>query len=160
MALAPKTSDKITHTMSAASDFPDHEPSTRYLILSTPRTGSSLLARTLYNTGHAGHPTEYLNPRYLLAYKTRTSASDSIRLQSYFQFLEQKRTSPNGVFDKIVTTNRRNRLYQTISFLKAMESDVWTITEDEVPENKPDKMKFEPERISAHIGMFIQHNLE
>ena len=46
-----------------AFDLPTpHSPRRTYVIASTPRTGSTLLARALWDTGLVGAPKEYLNP--------------------------------------------------------------------------------------------------
>jgi len=186
MALAPKTSDYIAEVMSAAHDSPGNVPATRYLILSTPRTGSKLLCRTLRNTDHAGYPAEYLNPLYIDAYRERESAPKRIILQEYIQFLEQRRTSANGLFglnchfdqisghlkrrerqvsllqkfDKIIVMNRRSKLYQSISFLKALDSDIWLVADDQMPEYEPEVLSFTPERISLQINTFIEHEAQ
>ena len=42
-----------------------------YVIASTPRTGSNLLSRALWDTGRAGAPKEYLNPMQLRDWEVR-----------------------------------------------------------------------------------------
>lgn len=55
-----------------AFDLPELEPAPRtYLIASTPRTGSTLLARLLWGTGLVGAPKEYCNPMQLRDWSCR-----------------------------------------------------------------------------------------
>ena len=45
-----------------AWDLAGGEPRRTYVVLATPRTGSTLLCRTLWDTGRAAAPKEYCNP--------------------------------------------------------------------------------------------------
>jgi LPS sulfotransferase NodH len=55
-------------------------PRLRYLICTTPRCGSWLLAETLLATGVAGRPEEYLRPDWFLRYRARGSVTYEHRL--------------------------------------------------------------------------------
>lgn len=72
-------------------------PDLRYCIASTPRSGSTLLARMLAATGAAGAPKEYLNPLLLRAWG-RLNPGVQISLDAYLTEIEGRRTSDNGVF--------------------------------------------------------------
>jgi LPS sulfotransferase NodH len=65
-----------------------------YLIISTPRSGSTLLCRALESTNLAGTPHEYFRPegRYWAQYGAR---ADPV---TYVDRLLSERASPNGVF--------------------------------------------------------------
>ena len=65
-----------------------------YVIASLPRTGSTLLARSLWTTGAAGAPDEYLNPLQ----RRRFGRWGLPSLPEYVRHLRQHRTSANGVF--------------------------------------------------------------
>lgn len=69
-------------------------PDTTYLLLGTPRTGSTLLGDALALVGHAGRPREYLLPG-MAAYFYRMSGSRDAA--GYFAHLHDAE-SENGVF--------------------------------------------------------------
>lgn len=133
-------------------DYPRRAAERCYLILSAPRTGSTMLSDGLLQTGFAGVPLEYLHRR-VLAGLGKPLAFE--RIAAYFNDIVSRRTSPNGVFGmKIhyhqfadlfvngegVTANgesflglfshfilidRRDRISQAISFMIAEESRKW-----------------------------------
>lgn len=127
-----------------AYDFPQGPPPTRrYLIISTPRSGSSLLAMRFWETGCLGAPLEYFNyNNWMLAMSGRLGASD---MSEYVQRLLSVRTSPNGVFgakahtdhlqflslanlwptlriSRIVWIERSDKLAQAVSLVIASQS--------------------------------------
>lgn len=91
-----------------------------YVIASLPRSGSTLLARALWDTGVAGAPGEYFNPRHMADFfrrwgRVRPSAVArlvlagprvwqqsgtwrSLSIPDYVRALKRHRTGPNGVF--------------------------------------------------------------
>jgi trehalose 2-sulfotransferase len=79
-------------------DFPYFrrgEPDHRYMIACTQRTGSTLLATTLWRTGALGAPMSYFNPSAMESYrKTCDFRTD----EEFVTYLQTTRTSPNGVF--------------------------------------------------------------
>lgn len=97
-------------------DFPawDGLPKVVFLLASTPRSGSNMLVRGLWQTGIAGAPEEYLTRDFMLDFLDRFGSvrpdlsnkrawSDGLKvptcsLQEYVDRLFQIRTSPNGVF--------------------------------------------------------------
>lgn len=73
----------------------------RLLILSTQRSGSTLVSEWLRTAG-VGVGFEYLNPLFLQEFHRRHEVRFS-RLTEYLRMLEKRRTTPNGVFScKIV----------------------------------------------------------
>lgn len=139
-----------------AYDFPlSGEPGLRYLICSTPRTGSTMMSRLLANTGLAGRPEEYLRHDRIKLWSERLGFSRK-PLNEYLSEIEKRRTSPNGVFgikvhyrdvvrlfksaatqgpglawlnhyDKVIFFRRRDKLAQAISFYRAVESNIWSV---------------------------------
>jgi trehalose 2-sulfotransferase len=84
-------------------------PATRraYVIASTPRTGSTLFANALWDTGRAGAPKEYLNPMQLRDFAVRFRTPGSIRalvgsdagaMREHLQRVRAVRTGANGWF--------------------------------------------------------------
>lgn len=153
--------DKHAAFVAPARDFPSATPvRLKYCILSSPRTGSTLLARALYETGLAGDPLEYLNPRTIEAW--RRSRGRPPAINDYLADMIARRTSPNGVFgikahfrqivailpaargperheavagflrgyDRIILVQRGDRLGQSISYFRALATEVWS-SEDE-----------------------------
>lgn len=136
--------------MDAGLDFrPAGKLSCRYLICSTERSGSSLLADMLSNTGMAGRPMEYFNKLYVDTWNAGASPS----LEAYLSHLQQRRTTPNGIFgvkahlrqvlrvlgeqplqklpglfrqfDKFIYIERRNKLAQAVSLARARSTGLW-----------------------------------
>jgi LPS sulfotransferase NodH len=66
-----------------------------YLICATPRTGSYLLCGALEATGVAGHPTEYLMPRYREYWSQQWGTAD---YAGFHERVVAEGTTPNGVF--------------------------------------------------------------
>jgi LPS sulfotransferase NodH len=144
---------EIQSIMSEESDTGPHECRFRYFLCSCPRSGSSMVATALRETGYAGVPHEYLNPNFVKAFARRQNVPDVSRV--YWRFLETRRCSPNGVFgvkahfrqltkvvrepdaqahllkrfDKFVIITRRNAVAQALSHLKTKSTYVFN-TED------------------------------
>jgi LPS sulfotransferase NodH len=158
--------DKHLREMSPERDFPGPTPVTlRYGILSSPRSGSTLLGRFLHETKLAGDPQEYFNPP-LIALERKRSGNAKLGMNKFLHLMESRRTSPNGVFglkmhysqlmavfntnkpndnvvkylrglDKLVWIRRRDRLGQAISQAVAIRTNVWS-SEDSRFERNPD----------------------
>jgi trehalose 2-sulfotransferase len=134
----------------AAYDFPlrDRVPARRYVIATTPRSGSTLFALSLWRTGRLGAPLEYLNLPHLRPLIARLGATS---LCDYIERLARVRTSPNGLFatkafylhldrwrqfaapidtafapDAFIYLKRRDRVAQAVSLSKAMQTLAWT----------------------------------
>lgn len=104
-----------------AYDLPPSQEAPRsYVIASLPRSGSTLLARALWESGVAGAPGEYFNPRHMDDFLERwggfhafgiarlltsgpsvwkrTTTLRSMPLRDYVGALRRSRSTPNGVF--------------------------------------------------------------
>ena len=129
----------------------------RYLICSTPRSGSTLLTDYLFASGVAGVPMEYMNDSLLMAFSERIGRKIT-DLADYLKQIEKLRVSEHGVFgmkahfrqtftilrsqellsqflrrfNRIIRIVRRNKLAQAISTYKAMESGFWTYRHEEL----------------------------
>src|SRR5262245_57649195 len=124
------------------------EPRMYYIICSSPRSGSSLLAQTLYDMG-IGDPGEYLNPSLTDYYSSGGEHFMQPTPISYVERLKDTRTV-NGVFGlkthymdfarypeiadhvatlfpdaKYISITRRNVLRQAISAAKAAQTMAW-----------------------------------
>ena len=76
------------------SDSPTRPPAITYLVLATPRSGSTLLGQGLQATGLAGDPKEFFGHKmafWMERWQTPT-------LSAYVQRLVQVRATPNSVF--------------------------------------------------------------
>lgn len=130
--------------LSEAYDFPTPvRAERRYVIASTPRSGSSFLAMRLWETGLLGAPLEYFNYQsWMLRMSGRLGASD---IGDYLSRLLAVRTSANGVFglkahidhmrfltlanfwpavgvSKIIRIDRTDRVAQAVSLVIASQS--------------------------------------
>ncbi len=154
-APAIRISDKNRREMSPERDFPGETPvQLRYCILSSPRSGSTLLGRMLYETKCAGDPQEYFNPP-LLSIERERSGEPKLNLNELMKHMERRRTSPNGVFgmklhysqmlgafrsprpneamvrmlkrfNSLIWIRRRDRAAQAISQIVAQHTQVWS----------------------------------
>lgn len=144
-----------------------HQVKVRYSILSSPRSGSTLLARALYNTGLAGDPHEYLNPSAIAAYQASCN-SKQVSISDYLKDIEARRTSANGYFgmkahyfhltrlgkskdsalhivknflasqNKLIFISRRNKIAQSVSYYIAQQSGRWTSEHERYLKNNDD----------------------
>ena len=126
----------------------------RYAILSSPRSGSTLLGRMLTATNMVGNPQEYFSRNMLVQQreKLRKPALSALQLLS---LMEPLHTSPNGVFGlkmhyqqflsayqtdfvddamrrflraqhHLIWIRRQDRLRQAVSYAIAIKSNVWS----------------------------------
>ncbi|MFT7521471.1 MAG: LPS sulfotransferase NodH [Kiritimatiellia bacterium] len=103
-------------------DLPAHQARRRtYVIASTPRSGSTLFARALWDTGLIGAPKEYLNPMQIRDWEVRLAPTwtrrvrhralrgalvgvagkvrfDDERLREHLDRVRDRRTGPTGWF--------------------------------------------------------------
>ncbi len=68
-----------------------------YVIASTPRSGSSLLAAGLVRTGVAGRPEEYFTPDHIGSYKEDLNLPMSCSSAEYLAKVMAFAATPNGV---------------------------------------------------------------
>jgi len=128
-------------------------PRVRYLLCATPRCGSNLLSLALQNTGIAGVPHEYLNPRLMWGWVRRTGCGVPFDVVDYLEGIEAVRTTPNGVFglkvhfyhlpliwgrdragmldflsrfDHLILLGRGDKLAQAVSLYRAQVTQIWT----------------------------------
>lgn len=127
-------------------DFPEAASATvTYVIASVQRTGSSLLARGLWETGVAGAPNEYFNPLQRRLFDERWGSLDD---PGYVERLRRHRTSANGLFGvkvhsghlghlavglpdllgpaRYIATTRVDVVAQAVSLEIARQTGMWT----------------------------------
>ncbi len=157
----------------------------RYLICSTPRSGSTMLTRILTQTELAGCPEEYLRHDRIGQW-TKRFKTNKLNFLSYIEEIEKHRTSSNGIFGlklhyrdysrlfsslskqkvgerwlashhTIFFVRRRNKLEQAISLYKAVKSKTWSI-DASIKETKQTAKAslFEPEKISFLIKQILE----
>lgn len=166
MAPSIQITEKHRREMSPERDFAHSTPvQQRYAILSSPRSGSTLLGRFLHETGLAGDPQEYFNPP-LIALERERSGDTALNMNQFLRRMEERRTSPNGLFgmkmhysqlmgvfrtgkptpevvkfllkfNKLIWIRRRDRIGQAISQAVALRTNVWS-SEDTRFERNPD----------------------
>lgn len=141
---------------SSAYDVGGGPPTRRYLIVTTPRAGSTWLAMTLGATGYAGVPGEYLHPAVMKAYADGRG-KPSFDLGGFLAELAPRRTTPNGAFglkllagqtlfslpekaraafaaellgcfDRVIYLQRRDKVAQALSFYVAQQTNHFTMT--------------------------------
>jgi LPS sulfotransferase NodH len=118
--------------MNRDRDFPQRIPvRMRYCILSSQRSGSTLLARMLSKTRQAGDPLEYFNLR-LLGLAQAQTGNRSLTPIEFMRLMELRRTSPNGVFGMKVHYEQMLRAFQSnapngkmIEFLRNQQHLFW-----------------------------------
>jgi LPS sulfotransferase NodH len=128
----------------------------RYLILSQPRTGSTMLCSALRQTGAAGVPMEYLSEQPL---RQLPHPLTPAVLADYLTGLDARRTTPNGVFglklhydqfrtlfiaegkiteqglgflrsfSHFILISRRDKIAQAMSLFTAWQADRWSSTD-------------------------------
>ena len=121
----------------------------KVLILSTPRSGSSMFCDVLSNTKQLGECAEWFNSRYIAAYG-KMIGSPNVQFNDYLTFIMEKTVNNTGVFtvnahiehmyffaskkinllnlnfDVIVYLSRKNKLKQAVSLAKSQVTDSWS----------------------------------
>jgi trehalose 2-sulfotransferase len=118
--------------MDSDRDFSARTPvRVRYCILSSQRSGSTLLARMLFQTRQAGDPLEFFNLRLLRLAQVRTG-NQSLTPIEFMRLMELRRTSPNGVFGMKIHYEQMLRAFQSnvpnqkmIEFLRSQHHLLW-----------------------------------
>lgn len=173
------TVEKIRAFVSGDHDLPETKTRFRYLILSQPRTGGTLLCEALQRSGAAGMPFEYLNPATVAAFAKRPDVSVAT-LPALMRDLERRRTGPNGAFglnlhleqlsrplrtpeasfqwlrrfDRVIYLYRRDKLAQAVSLYRSIQSSVWFENEAEKGERMPGEWMLDPWAIARHVANF------
>ena len=156
----------------------------RFVLCTTPRSGSSLIASMLHATGQAGDPLEYLNDQWIDVQSRLDAASVmDFNVARYLGAWETRRTSPNGLFgikvhyyqmkrawrgqdseaarvlenfDNRILLTRRDKIAQAVSLFRAITSQAWT-SRDLAPVSvqKP-TVRFDPSRIAELMALLIK----
>ncbi|MER7638219.1 Stf0 family sulfotransferase [Streptomyces sp. NPDC126522] len=162
-------------------DFPHFTglPPVRYVLASTPRCGSNMLARALWHTGVAGFAEDYFADAFVLDYFERWGfdSDDPQELAAgYVRRLMTCRTSPNGVFGlrihaghlwsleadpydvlqapRYIWIQRRDRLRQAVSYTMAEQTGVWILDGTFLPEGRTRAApRYGYEEIRRHLRM-------
>ena len=90
-----------------------------YVVLFTPRSGSSWLTAVLSATGRLGHPEEYLNPAFMPDVLRRLGCEDA---QTLLERLPGSTATANGVFG-IEATSLHIARYDTDAFFHQFGDD-------------------------------------
>lgn len=170
MARQFKPGGRFHFLISAEADLPPTPIKQRYFVFSQQRTGSTLLTEALVESGQAGVPTEYFNPDMGVAIWKRIGQAGRWAVKPYMAFLEQHRTTPNGVFavkahlsqlefafreparqqafleqfDRVILSYRRDKLAQAVSFNRAMQGGPWFLTLNrERRDASPEELNFD-----------------
>ena len=139
----------------------DTEPSTVpvtrcLLILSTPRCGSTLFSEALNSCGRLGICEEWFNYEYFAAW-AKVMGVKEVCLSKYLKWIEERTTRDTGTwclkmhigqllsmnekfqmnmesmsFDSIVYLYRRDKIAQAVSMVKAVVTDSFRSTEEEL----------------------------
>jgi LPS sulfotransferase NodH len=161
------THHKVDH------EFADAAPTrVSYMVCSVPRCGSSLLCELLCNSGVAGAPTEFFDPRTTDAFRKRWGVeSDS----QYIPELLRRKTSPNGVFgmkvhwDQLWQINdadpaavfpnlhfvhmgREDLLRQAVSWVRAVQTNQWASSHAALAQPA-----FDAEEITRYLDRIREH---
>lgn len=118
-------------------DLPFASVRLKYLILSQPRTGSTMISSALMHSGVAGVPMEYFNVRHL---KLLPQPLTMQVLKDYYADLLCRRTSPNGVFGMKIHFDQFSPIFMEngavkkagIQFLKSFDRTILVSRTDKV----------------------------
>ncbi len=123
----------------------------QYLILSSPRTGSTMLASALIEARDAGVPIEYFHNRILEGLGAPLSME---KVMNHFEAVRQRRTTPNGVFgmklhggqfralfmrpqvtpeglaflgrfSHAIVITRQDKIAQAMSYMRSVKTGIW-----------------------------------
>ncbi|MFT6689661.1 MAG: LPS sulfotransferase NodH [Colwellia sp.] len=121
----------------------------KVLILSTPRSGSTLFCDVLNSTAKIGECREWFNMRYIAAF-AKMNKTANINFSDYFNFISQKTIRNTGIFavnihieqyiamlnnkidvkslgfDFVVYLYRKDKISQSVSLAIAQISDQWS----------------------------------
>lgn len=151
METTKKTTDELlVNLFEELKSRPDSiQPHKGLLVLSSPRSGSSLFCERLSNTDSVGQCLEWFNFRYMEAYQ-KVMKVDTINFADYFDFLKRKTTLNTGVFainvhldqysallqkgldvfaidfNTVIYLSRKDLVAQAVSLAKAIKSDKWS----------------------------------
>lgn len=177
---------KVLMELSAERDFSFSVPvRSRYAVICSPRSGSTLLCRGLSRSQVAGDPLEYLSD-YLLHFGRLRYADPQMGRADFLRKMEGIRTSLNGVFgiqihysqllnafrgaddrknidtflkrfDRFIFVRRRDKLAQAASYAIAKKTRKWS-SEDE-SELNPGAHEFSDRELLGALNMVAAHDL-
>lgn len=148
-------------------------PTVRYVLCTTPRSGSHFLGHLLQGTGLFGYPLEYFNPLNFPEWQKRAIAEGADEVVA---FLENKRTTPNGCFgiklhyshltkaveviglrrlidtSRFVLLRRRDVLGQAISWARASQTRAWI---SGMPELAP--ASYDRAAVAYRLNLVLEH---
>jgi trehalose 2-sulfotransferase len=154
-------------------DLVSTTPTVRYVLCTTPRSGSHFLGHLLQRSGSFGYPLEYFNPLNLPEWQKRAAAEGASEV---VEFLESKRTSPNGCFGiklhyshltraveviglrplidrwRFVLLRRRDVLGQAISWARASQTRAWI---SGMPELAP--ASYDRAAVAYRLTLVLEH---
>jgi LPS sulfotransferase NodH len=169
--------ENIIERVSETHDLTSTPTSHRYVICSSPRSGSNYLC-SLLKAMNAGNPMEYLHPNYSSAMLQRINKK-SIDFQGLMRELEDKRTGPQGHFgikiqfwqleqtfkknpraslsylkaqDSIIYLHRKNKVEQALSLYFAQQTNAYQAS-DKVEKAE---LKFNPAAIARCMHLVIK----
>jgi trehalose 2-sulfotransferase len=153
------------------------------MIACTRRSGSTMLAQHLWNTGVLGAPWEYLNPIAMQRASSRWSITTDVE---YVANLVKFRTSENGVFGyktfidhwrqanqfypyiiqslwsaNVIFLRRKNTVAQAISLLRAEKSQQWAAfrgQDNESARAAPDALQFDKEKVDFYLQRIVRQD--
>lgn len=156
--------------------FPVNKIKKKVLILSTPRSGSSMFCDVLANTSQIGECAEWFNERYIAAYGKMKNTSN-VNFDEYLNFILEKTVGDSGVFavnahiehmffflnknfnlltlgfTVVAYVSRKNKISQAVSLEKSNLTDSWS-SEVEADADKLSKIN------NLGIVQSLQHIVE
>lgn len=123
----------------------------QYLILSAPRSGSTMLSSALVHSRRAGVPVEYFHYQEL---KKLGEAPPPDKVMAFFESVRRRRTTPNGVFgmkihggqfrapfmrpqmtqegldflrrfSHVILITRQDKIAQAMSYIRSVKTGLW-----------------------------------
>ena len=121
----------------------------KYVVFSTPRVGSTLLAKRLEETSLLGRPEEWFNPDFINAVLLVLKC-DTLDIDQYLDMVMRATSTPNGIFgvnihvhqythllglnmdllkigfDHVYWLQRRDKVKQAYSWCKGFKTQCWS----------------------------------
>lgn len=171
---------KATHIdlFDMLADRPDSVPVEKgLLVISTPRSGSTLFCDILTNSGQIGICDEWFNECYFAVWQEMMDLEE-FNMKDYILWIARKTVGDTGVialhvhvgqlihvcntyqfsfgdmaFDHVAWVYRKDKIAQAVSLAKANSTDCWKSTE--MPKCDPD---LSYRNISAQLNYLIDHD--